>query len=119
MRRLLGVLAVCIGVCGCEGQGLFQSGSTGPMCAREEVVQFVVKDLQRHEPYSELLPHSIGERPTADPAVVLCTATVVKKDYDYVRYWSQAWEGYQEYSVRNMNEIYEVSMRPRVLPTGP
>jgi hypothetical protein len=108
-----------VGVGGCQGQGLFQSASTSPMCAREEVVQFVVKDLQRHEPYSELLPQSIGEQPTADPAVVFCTATVVKKDYDYTRYWSQAWQGYQEYSVRNMNAIYEVTMRPRVLPVSP
>ena len=89
------------------------------MCAREEVVQFVSRDLQRHEPYSELLPRSIGERPTADPAVVLCTATVVKKDYDYTRYWSQAWTGYQEYSVRNLNYAYEVDMRSRVLPVSP
>ena len=76
-------------VAACEGPVVpvaFSSEEQGPICAREQVAQLIARETRRHEPYGELLPGAIGERPSSDPSVVLCVATVVNRDYDYVRY---------------------------------
>ena len=105
---LTGLLASC----GPAATGPEEAGTdSGPICAREPVVRFVSRDILRHAPYAVLLPETIGERPSPDPVVVLCVVTVVRKDYDYLRYWSQAWLGYQEYVVRRLDHGYEVNMR--------
>ena len=82
------------------------------MCARDEVVAFVSRAISRRAPYDTLVSDAIGERPTDDPAVVACTGAVVKRDYDYTRYWQQAWQGYQQYTVRKLNNAYEVTLGP-------
>jgi len=86
------------------------------MCTRYEVVEFVARGIARQAPYSRLVADTIGERPTADPAVVTCVAAVVDRDYDYTRYLRQDWQGYQEYNVRRLVNAYEVSLGPRLSP---
>jgi hypothetical protein len=82
----------------------------GPMCAQDEVVGLVTRDLGARQPYSVLLPGSIGEVPSRDPAVVRCVATIVHRDYDFERYWTQAWQGSEEYTVRKLRNGYEVKI---------
>lgn len=109
-----------LGACASARTGPDETGTgSGPICAREEVVRFVLREIRRHAPYVVLLTETIGERPSRDPMVVLCTVTLVRKDYDYPRYWSQAWAENQEYTVRRLDHGYEVSLRDGIDPPNP
>ena len=110
----LAILALLPFLAACQHPLPFQSLDSGPMCARDVVVRYVTLQIANQAPYDELMPGSIGEQPTADPAVVRCVATVVNRNYDYVRYWSQSWQGYQEYTVRKMTNAYRVEMGQRI-----
>ena len=109
-----------LGACASAQTGPERTGTgSGPICARAEVVRFVSREIRRHAPYTVLLTETIGERPSPDPMVVLCAVTMVRKDYDYRRYWSQSWAENQEYTVRRLDHGYEVSLRDRIEHSGP
>ena len=82
----------------------------GPVCAREEVVAHVAREVGWRAPYAALLPRSITERPGPARDVVLCAVTVVDRDFDSVRYSTASWAETQQYSVRRLHAGYEVTM---------
>lgn len=82
----------------------------GPICARDEVIAHVAREVRWHAPYAALLPHTIAERPGPVRDIVLCVVTVTDRDFDAVRYRTETWIETQLYSVRRLHSGYEVTM---------
>ena len=110
--RAAGLAAfLLLGACAPSNDGPEAAGTVdGPICARPKVVQFVMRELRRQEPYIEIVPETIGERPGRVPTELACAMTIVRRDYDYPRYWTQTWIGYQDYTVKKLERGYEVTL---------
>jgi hypothetical protein len=89
------------------------------ICARDEVVNHVAAEIRSRAPYATILRKSIGERPSGNPAVVLCAVAVVERDHDTAAYRTRSWIGTHEYSVRWLHPGFEVTMRQPVPPAPP
>jgi hypothetical protein len=81
-----------------------------PICTREDVVDYVAREIHRRAPYAVMRRETIGERPGREPAIVQCAVTVVQRDFDYVKYRTETWAEYQGYTVRWLNPGYEVTV---------
>jgi hypothetical protein len=93
-------------------------GVPGPVCKREEVVQYVTNSIQGSA-FNAILDHrTIAEVPTSTPNVVLCYAWVRITFYDSPRFGPLPLTAYQtrEYSVRKLVNGFEVAISP---PQGP
>jgi hypothetical protein len=103
MRRLLalGLLLPSIALAGAPET---------PICARDEVVAHVAREVRHAAPYASLLPPTIAERPGPAPDVVLCAITILKQDFDTTKYWTSSWSETQYYAVRWLHAGYEVTM---------
>ena len=80
----------------------------GPVCAREEVADFVASEMRRRSPYAVTLRNTIAEWPGREPSTVWCAVTVVRQQFDSSRPTPRTVAEYQRYAVRWLDPGYEV-----------
>src|SRR5215471_1430492 len=97
-RATLGVAFLTIGA-----PSASYGGSEGEACRQRDVVEFVARAVQMENMYAEFQPTTIGERPTTVSSTVLCSAYVLRTEYDFTRFRRMTWFQLREYLVREIN----------------
>jgi hypothetical protein len=104
--RLAGAVAALV----IQPPAMSRAGENAEICRRHEVVEFVSAAIRSETAYALLDPSSIGERPTPNSSAVLCSALVLRWEYDYTRFRRMTWLEYREYVVKKLAHGYEVNL---------